>query len=144
MDSGPECFRAGPPARHVACITLGRPSGPHRSPRISAPANLDTAVPFFTAAALAAAAPSSLRTTVLTGLAALAAVYAGAGTHPAAATVTDVVTVATVALPAVAINRVVRLGDRRLASAREIAEAAQWAVPEPAARIAGFETAARY
>ncbi|UFR03292.1 serine/threonine-protein phosphatase [Streptomyces sp. Go40/10] len=107
-----------------------------------------TAVPFFTAAPLIAAPLSSLRTTVLTGLAALAAAYAvhtDAGVHPAVGTLTDVVTVATVALLAVAINRVVRRGDRRLASAREIAEAAQRAVlPEPDARIGGFEIAARY
>ncbi|MEU0003804.1 PP2C family protein-serine/threonine phosphatase [Streptomyces sp. NPDC006314] len=107
-----------------------------------------TAVPFLTAAPLIAAPLSSLRTTVLTGLMALASVYAvhaQAGDHPAVAAVTDVVTVATVALLAVAINRVVRRGDRRLASAREIAEAAQRAVlPEPAARIGGFEIAACY
>ncbi|MFI9809887.1 PP2C family protein-serine/threonine phosphatase [Streptomyces sp. NPDC052301] len=107
-----------------------------------------TAVPFFSAAPLIAAPLSSLRTTVLTGLAALAAgyaVHAGSGAHPAVAAVTDVVTIATVALLALAINRVVRLGDRRLASAREVAEAAQRAVlPEPAARIGGFEIAARY
>ncbi|OLZ68630.1 hypothetical protein AV521_21150 [Streptomyces sp. IMTB 2501] len=107
-----------------------------------------TAVPFFTAAPLIAAPLSSLRTTVLTGLAAVAAMYAvhtRGGEHPAVATVTDVVTVATVALLAVAINRVVRIGDRRLASAREIAEAAQRALlPEPAERIGGFEIAARY
>ncbi|MEV6836739.1 PP2C family protein-serine/threonine phosphatase [Streptomyces sp. NPDC051133] len=107
-----------------------------------------TAVPFFSAAPLIAAPLSSLRTTVLTGLTALAAgfaVHAGPGTHPAVAAVTDAVTIATVALLALAINRVVRLGDRRLASAREVAEAAQRAVlPEPAARIGGFEIAARY
>ncbi|MFI5978981.1 PP2C family protein-serine/threonine phosphatase [Streptomyces sp. NPDC051452] len=107
-----------------------------------------TAVPFFTAAPLIAASLASLRTTVLTGIAALAAAYAvhaEAGIHPAVTAVTDVVTVATVALFGVAINRVVRLGDRRLASAREIAEAAQRAVlPQPAARIGGFEIAARY
>ncbi|MEU4033983.1 PP2C family protein-serine/threonine phosphatase [Streptomyces collinus] len=107
-----------------------------------------TAVPFFTAAPLVAAPLSALRTTVLTGLAALVAtfaVHARFGTGADASLVTEVVTVATVALLAVAINRVVRLGDRRLASAREIAEAAQRAVlPEPAARIAGFDIAARY
>ncbi|MGJ5754844.1 serine phosphatase RsbU (regulator of sigma subunit) [Streptomyces puniciscabiei] len=107
-----------------------------------------TAVPFFTAAPLIAAPLSSLRTTVLTGVAAVTAMYAvhtRTGEHPVVATVTDVVTVATVALLAVAINRVVRLGDRRLASAREIAEAAQRAVlPEPAERIGGFEIAAWY
>ncbi|MPY37909.1 serine/threonine-protein phosphatase, partial [Streptomyces adustus] len=46
---------------------------------------------------------------------------------------------------AAVINRVVRRGDQRLASAREIAEAAQRAVlPEPAARIGGYDVAARY
>ncbi|MFC9932406.1 PP2C family protein-serine/threonine phosphatase [Streptomyces sp. NPDC127190] len=107
-----------------------------------------TAVPFFTAAVLIAAPLSSLRSTALTGLAALGATYAvhaQGGARPAVATVTDLVTVASVAVLAGAINRVVRLGDRRLASAREIAEAAQRAVlPEPAARIGGFRIAARY
>ncbi|MFB7503725.1 PP2C family protein-serine/threonine phosphatase [Streptomyces broussonetiae] len=107
-----------------------------------------TAVPFFTAAPLIAAPLSSLRTTLLTGGAAVAAMYAvraHSGEHPAVGIVTDVVTVVSVALLAVAINRVVRLGDRRLASAREIAEAAQRAVlPEPAERIGGFEIAACY
>ncbi|MES4892955.1 PP2C family protein-serine/threonine phosphatase [Streptomyces sp. NPDC096012] len=107
-----------------------------------------TAVPFFTAAPLIAAPLYSLRTTVLTALTALVAAYAvntQTGGHSAPATVTDGVTVATVALLAVAINRVVRLGDRRLASAREIAEAAQRAVlPRPAERIGGFEIAACY
>ncbi|MFJ4949778.1 PP2C family protein-serine/threonine phosphatase [Streptomyces sp. NPDC088760] len=107
-----------------------------------------TPVPFFTAAPLAAAPLSALRTTVLTGLASLAAAYAvhtDAGAHPTVGTVTDVVTVATVALLAAVINRVVRRGDRQLASAREIAEAAQRAVlPEPDARIGGFEIAACY
>ncbi|MEU9990728.1 PP2C family protein-serine/threonine phosphatase [Streptomyces sp. NPDC048045] len=107
-----------------------------------------TAVPFFTAAPLIAAPLSSLRTTVLTGLASLAAtvaVHAGYGLRPDAGTFTEVFTVATVAVLAAVINQVVRLGDQRLASAREIAEAAQRAVlPEPAARIAGFDIAARY
>ncbi|MFD5795958.1 PP2C family protein-serine/threonine phosphatase [Streptomyces diastatochromogenes] len=107
-----------------------------------------TAVPFFTAAPLIAAPLSSLRTTLLTGLAALAAtvaVHVRFGLEPDVHTITEVVTVSTVALLAAAINRVLRLGDRRLASAREIAEAAQRAVlPEPDARIAGFDIAARY
>ncbi|MDO0927027.1 PP2C family protein-serine/threonine phosphatase [Streptomyces sp. TG1A-8] len=106
------------------------------------------AVPSLTAAPLVAAPLSSLRATVLTGLAALAitaAVHAHAGPRADAGAATGVVTVATVAVLAAAINRVVRRGDRRLASAREIAEAAQRAVlPEPAARIGGFDVAARY
>jgi serine phosphatase RsbU (regulator of sigma subunit) len=106
-----------------------------------------TAVPFFTAAPLVAAPLSSLRTTALTGLATLLAALAVHARYalPDVSAVTEVVTVATVAVLALVINRVVRLGDERLASAREIAEAAQRAVlPEPAARIGGFDIAARY
>ncbi|MFJ6705609.1 MULTISPECIES: PP2C family protein-serine/threonine phosphatase [unclassified Streptomyces] len=107
-----------------------------------------TAVPFFTAAPLVAAPLSSLRTTVLTGLASFLAVYAvhaRFGYVPDADAVTELTTVATVSALAAGINRVVRRGDQRLASAREVAEAAQRAVlPEPAERIGGFEIAARY
>ncbi|MFF3466558.1 PP2C family protein-serine/threonine phosphatase [Streptomyces sp. NPDC001984] len=107
-----------------------------------------TAAPFFTAAPLVAAPLTSLRATVVTGVAAAAgtlAVHAGFSSQTSAGSVTEDVTVATVALLAVGINRVVRLGDKRLASAREIAEAAQRAVlPEPAEHIGGFEIAARY
>ncbi|MEU9973588.1 PP2C family protein-serine/threonine phosphatase [Streptomyces sp. NPDC051014] len=106
-----------------------------------------TAVPFFTAAPLVAAPLSSLRTTVLTGLASFLAVHALHARFglPHADVVTELTTVATVSALAVGINRVVRRGDRRLASAREVAEAAQRAVlPEPAERIGGFEIAARY
>ncbi|MFJ5968286.1 PP2C family protein-serine/threonine phosphatase [Streptomyces sp. NPDC093060] len=107
-----------------------------------------TAVPFFTAAPLIAAPLSSLRTTLLTGLAALVAtvvVCTQFGPAVDVHTITEIVTVATVAVLAAAINRVLRLGDQRLASAREIAEAAQRAVlPEPDDRIAGFDIAARY
>ncbi|MEU9456919.1 PP2C family protein-serine/threonine phosphatase [Streptomyces sp. NPDC048277] len=107
-----------------------------------------TAVPFFTAAPLIAAPLSSLRTTVLTGLASVLATYtvhARFGSHLDADGVTEILTVATVAVLAAGINRIVRIGDLRLASAHEIAEAAQRAVlPEPAERIGGFEIAARY
>ncbi|MEU0965567.1 PP2C family protein-serine/threonine phosphatase [Streptomyces sp. NPDC005917] len=107
-----------------------------------------TAVPFFTAAPLIAAPLSSLRTTVLTGLASFLAVYTVHARYtfrPDVSTITELLTVATVAALAAGINQVVRIGDRRLASAREIAEAAQRAVlPEPAERIGGFEIAARY
>lgn len=107
-----------------------------------------TAVPFFTAAPLIAAPLSSLRTTVVTGAAALLAAYAvhlRFGFTANADSITDTVTLVTVAVLAVVINRVVRRGDRRLASAHEIAEAAQRAVlPQPEARIGGFEIAARY
>lgn len=107
-----------------------------------------TPVPFFTAAPLIAAPLSSLRTTVLTGLASFLAAYAVHVRHtfrPDVDTVTEALTVATVAALAAGINQVVRIGDQRLASAREIAEAAQRAVlPEPAERIGGFEIAACY
>ncbi|MGW0337591.1 PP2C family protein-serine/threonine phosphatase [Streptomyces sp. NPDC003011] len=107
-----------------------------------------TAIPFFTAAPLVAAPVYSLcGTAVIGGVALIAAyaVHARSGFGLDADTVTEVVTVATVAVLAAVINRVVRRGDQRLASAREIAEAAQRAVlPEPAARIGGFDIAARY
>ncbi|MFF9607472.1 PP2C family protein-serine/threonine phosphatase [Streptomyces sp. NPDC014684] len=139
----------------------GRRPGPRTLPRALSPLLIAggllydlltprafTAVPFFTAAPLVAAPLASLRTTLLTGLAAVAATYAvhaHSGPGLDVDTATQLVTVATVALLAAVINRVVRLGDRRLASVREIAEAAQRAVlPEPAARIAGFDVAARY
>ncbi|MFI1354759.1 PP2C family protein-serine/threonine phosphatase [Streptomyces sp. NPDC020898] len=107
-----------------------------------------TAVPFFTAAPLVAAPLSSLLATAVTGAAALVAEYAvhlRVGFAADADTLTETVTVASVAVLAVVINRIVRRGDQRLASAREIAEAAQRAVlPEPDARIGGFEVAACY
>ncbi|MFI1481377.1 PP2C family protein-serine/threonine phosphatase [Streptomyces sp. NPDC020747] len=105
-----------------------------------------TAAPFFTAAVLIAAPLFSLGATVWTGIAATAAM---AVVHLRFAfdvsAVTEVLTVATAAVLAVGINRLVHRGDARLATAREIAEAAQWAVlPEPAARIGGLDIAARY
>ncbi|WAZ22658.1 serine/threonine-protein phosphatase [Streptomyces cinnabarinus] len=107
-----------------------------------------TAVPFFTAAPLVAAPLFSLLGTVITGVGALIAAYAvhvrfGFGVD--ADTVTEVITVVTVAVLAAVLNRVVRRGDLRLASQREIAEATQRAVlPQPVERIGGFDIAARY
>ncbi|MER5184373.1 PP2C family protein-serine/threonine phosphatase [Streptomyces sp. NPDC002896] len=107
-----------------------------------------TGAPLFTAAPLVAAALYSLRGTVLTGLVALVAVLAvrlRPGADVDVGAVTEVVTVAVVAVIAVVINRVVRRSGQQLASAREIAEAAQRAVvPEPAERIGGLDVAARY
>ncbi|WP_336246883.1 PP2C family protein-serine/threonine phosphatase [Streptomyces cupreus] len=107
-----------------------------------------TAIPFFTAAPLVAAPFYPLIGTVVTGIVALIAAY---GVHVRygfgmdADTVTEVVTVVTVAVLAVVLNRVVRRGDLRLASQREIAVATQRAVlPEPVERIGGYEIAARY
>ncbi|MFE9835942.1 PP2C family protein-serine/threonine phosphatase [Streptomyces sp. NPDC005551] len=107
-----------------------------------------TAAPFFTAAPLVAAPLFSLRGTVLTGLAALAAVlsvHLELGIVLRVDAITELVTVATVTVLAVLINILVRRSDERLASAREIAEAAQRAVlPRPEERIGGLEVAARY
>ncbi len=58
---------------------------------------------------------------------------------------TELITIATVAVLAVLVNGMVRRSSERLVSVREIAEAAQRAVlPQPAERIAGFEIAVCY
>nr|WP_128377637.1 PP2C family protein-serine/threonine phosphatase [Streptomyces cavernae] len=107
-----------------------------------------SAVPFFTAAPLVAAPLYSLGGTLLTGAAVIAAVFTVhlRFDHPLDAdAITGMVTVATVAVLAVVINRLVRRSGAQLASAREIAEAAQRAVlPAPAGRIGGLDIAARY
>ena len=107
-----------------------------------------TAAPFFTAAPLVAAPLYSRRGTVLTGLASVAvvlAIHLRLGIVLRTDAITEAATVATVAVLAVLINALVRRSSEQLASAREIAEAAQRAVlPEPAERIGGFEIAARY
>ncbi|MGW7068020.1 PP2C family protein-serine/threonine phosphatase [Streptomyces sp. NPDC054855] len=107
-----------------------------------------TAVPLFTAAPLIAAPFYSLLSTILIGVASCTAVLA---LHFKTSTATDVeattelITVVTVAVLAVVINRVVRRGDKQLASARSISEAAQRAVlPQPDPRIGGLDVAARY
>ncbi|WP_234365383.1 PP2C family protein-serine/threonine phosphatase [Streptomyces sp. RTd22] len=107
-----------------------------------------TASPFFAAAPLVAASLFPLRQTIVTIVLALTAVCLLAelhGVRDATQAATEIATVATVALLALVINRVVRRGGRRLASARGIAEAAQRAVlPVPPARIVGLDVAARY
>lgn len=107
-----------------------------------------TAGPLFTAAPLVAAPFFSLRGTLLTGVAALAgvlAVHIKLGIALGVGAITEAVTVATVAALAVLINILVRRTGERLASAHQIAEAAQRAVlPEPDERIGGLEVAARY
>jgi Serine phosphatase RsbU, regulator of sigma subunit len=107
-----------------------------------------TAAPFLTAAPLVAAPLYSLRGTVVTGalaVGALLVVHCVLGIVLHVDAVTEVITVATAAVLAVLINIVVRRGDERLASVREIAEYAQRAVlPEPEARIDGLDVAARY
>lgn len=107
-----------------------------------------TAVPFFTAAPLVAAPLFSLHGTVITGVASvvgITAVHLRYGDTGHVDAITEIATVTTVAVLAVLINRLVRRSDARLATAREIAEAAQRAVlPVPQERIGGLEIAARY
>ncbi|MDC0773135.1 PP2C family protein-serine/threonine phosphatase [Streptomyces sp. HD] len=107
-----------------------------------------TGAPFYTAAPLVAAPLYSRRGTVATGVVAVAVLLAlrvRRGDLPRAETITELVTVVVVSVLAVLINLLVRRSDERLASVREIAEAAQRAVlPEPAERIGGFQIAARY
>ncbi|MFV0135040.1 PP2C family protein-serine/threonine phosphatase [Streptomyces sp. HMX87] len=107
-----------------------------------------TAGPLYTAAPLIAAPLYSRRGTVLTGAATVAVVSTlqlTLGVAHRIDSITELITIATVAVLAVLVNAFVRRTGERLASAREIAEAAQRAVlPEPAERIGGFEIAARY
>ncbi|MFD4571912.1 PP2C family protein-serine/threonine phosphatase [Streptomyces sp. NPDC058417] len=107
-----------------------------------------TAIPFFTAAPLVAAPFFTLTGTLVTGLAALAATYlVHARFHlvPDETAITELLTVVTVTVLAALLNQVLRRGDARLASAREIAEATQRAVlPRPPHRIGGYRIAARY
>ncbi|WP_438490533.1 PP2C family protein-serine/threonine phosphatase [Streptomyces sp. S186] len=107
-----------------------------------------TAAPFFSAAPLIAAPLYPLWATAGIALAAvvselLLAVFHGVEDYQQSAT--EVSTVVVVALLALAINRVVRAGEARLASERDVSEAAQRAVlPVPPARLAGLAIAARY
>ncbi|MFD0310418.1 PP2C family protein-serine/threonine phosphatase [Streptomyces sp. NPDC127119] len=105
-----------------------------------------TAAPFLSAASLVAAPLLSLGATVWTGVAGTAAMALVTVRFAVDASgITEIATVATVACLAVVINRLVSLGNARLASAHEIAEAAQRAVlPEPAARTGGLDLAVRY
>ncbi|MGW7366090.1 PP2C family protein-serine/threonine phosphatase [Streptomyces sp. NPDC054841] len=107
-----------------------------------------TASPLFAAAPLVAAPFFSALFTLLTGVAAVAAVaglHAYNGTVSDIPAVTELLTVFTVSVLALFINQVVRRSGERLASARVIAEAAQRAVlPTPADRIGGLQIAARY
>ncbi|MBZ6171185.1 serine/threonine-protein phosphatase [Streptomyces olivaceus] len=107
-----------------------------------------TAGPLYAAAPLIAAPIYSRRGTALTGVAVGAAVVAlqiGKGVIHYVDSLTELITIATVAVLAVLVNGLVRRTGERLVSVREIAEAAQRAVlPEPAERIAGFEIAACY
>ncbi|WP_190126268.1 PP2C family protein-serine/threonine phosphatase [Streptomyces inusitatus] len=107
-----------------------------------------TAAPMFAAAPLIAAPFFSWLTTLWTGIAATLAVallhvYKDMLDEPMA--YTELATVITVSGLALLINRVIRRGSERLASARVIAETAQRAVlPTPAEEIGGLRIAARY
>ncbi|WP_312018669.1 PP2C family protein-serine/threonine phosphatase [Streptomyces sp. I05A-00742] len=111
------------------------------------PPNYNSA-PFFAAAPLVAASLLSARATVVTAVIAVLAsvdITVHRGAPSTGESVTENVTVLTVALLALGINRVVRRSDSRLRSARGIAEAAQRAVlPAPPARLDGLRVAARY
>ncbi len=102
----------------------------------------------FAAAPLVAAPLYSARATALTGVVSTIALiwllHINEGIDLFEGTL-RVATVATVAVLAVALNRVVRRGERRLASARGIAEAAQLALlPPPEHELGPLVIAARY
>lgn len=109
-----------------------------------------TASPLFAAAPLITAPFFRLRTTVATAAVSCLAVLVLRLSQSMDGAVdvqviTEFVTMLTVGALAVVINRVVRRGDARLASARSIAEATQRAVlPQPDPRIGGLDIAARY
>lgn len=104
--------------------------------------------PFFAAAPLAAAPFYSTRNTALTGLAAVVLLGLLHVRLTQGADLIDTsrtVTIAVVSGIAIGISRLMRRRGAALASARGIAEAAQFAVlPEPPARIGGLQVAARY
>ncbi|MET9292732.1 PP2C family protein-serine/threonine phosphatase [Streptomyces sp. NPDC003077] len=108
-----------------------------------------SAAPFLSAAPLVAAPLHSPRVTAVTavvavGCATWAAVLHGDG-QSAGESSTEVVTVLVVAVLALGINWLVRRTDDRLASVRDVAEAAQRAVlPTPGRRVGGLMVAARY
>ncbi|MFJ9417080.1 PP2C family protein-serine/threonine phosphatase [Streptomyces sp. NPDC101227] len=107
-----------------------------------------TAAPFFSAAPLIAAPLFSLRATAVTVIAAAVSEYVVVMYHSTkdnTESVTEALTVFVVAFLALGINRVVRRSDARLASVRDVAEAAQLALlPTPPDRIGGLAVAARY
>ncbi|MCT2589526.1 serine/threonine-protein phosphatase [Streptomyces sp. N2-109] len=110
--------------------------------------------PAYTPAALFAAAPVvaapllSARATAACGALALLVLLVllfTTGTASTGDAAMHTTTMATVALLALGINRLLRRSEQQLASARGIAEAAQLAVlPVPPARIGGLDVAARY
>ncbi|MFE9727546.1 PP2C family protein-serine/threonine phosphatase [Streptomyces sp. NPDC005794] len=107
-----------------------------------------TAVPLFAAAPLIAAPFFSLAGTVRVAVISILVVLAirvWDGLLTDVVPVTDLLTLVTVAVLSLVINRVVRRGNEQLASARVIAETAMRAVlPTPEDRIGGLLVAARY
>ncbi|MFC8533022.1 PP2C family protein-serine/threonine phosphatase [Streptomyces sp. NPDC057249] len=107
-----------------------------------------TAVPMFAAAPLIAAPFFGMGTTIRIGIAsvlAVAGIRLFTGDLVEVVSFIEMLTVLTVAVQACVINRVVRRGSDRLASARIIAETAMRAVlPAPPERIGGLQVAARY
>ncbi|WP_338698081.1 PP2C family protein-serine/threonine phosphatase [Streptomyces sp. Q6] len=104
--------------------------------------------PLFSAAPLVAAPFFLLRGTLWTGVLSIVLIIAVHRRYTGefgSDVITEILTVATVCALACFINRIVRRNDEQLASARQIAEAAQFAVlPVPAGRIGGLAVAARY
>lgn len=107
-----------------------------------------TAAPLFAAAPLVAAPFFSFTGTLLTGLLStlsVAALHVEDDTANRVEAYTEEFTLLTVSALALVINVMIRRGGERLASAREIAEAAQRAVlPAPAGEFEGLLVAARY
>ncbi|WP_346776631.1 PP2C family protein-serine/threonine phosphatase [Streptomyces sp. HNM0574] len=107
-----------------------------------------TGTPFFAAAPLAAAPFSSALRTGLIGLLSvcvLCVILVSDAHHSAGRGFTLAATVTAVAGLALGINFLTRRGGDALASARTIAEAAQFAVlPVPPSRLGGLDIAARY
>ncbi|MGW8380471.1 PP2C family protein-serine/threonine phosphatase [Streptomyces sp. ODS28] len=116
--------------------------------RVFFPAPEMTGGPFFSAAPLVAAPFCTQRCTAVIGV--LASVFFGAllaldGDQSPLGDAMRTLTIVTVAVLALGINRALRRGDAELASARGIAEAAQRAVlPLPPSRIGALEFGARY
>ncbi|MFF0448872.1 PP2C family protein-serine/threonine phosphatase [Streptomyces sp. NPDC004609] len=114
---------------------------------LSTPRQITTA-PLFAAAPLVAAPFFSFTGTLLTGVTAtltVAALHVEDRTLGQAQAYTEEVTLLTVSALALVINTMIRRGGEQLASAREVAEAAQRAVlPAPPAQLDGLLVAARY
>ncbi|WP_181785749.1 PP2C family protein-serine/threonine phosphatase [Streptomyces phytophilus] len=115
------------------------------------PAHLNGS-PFFMSAPLMAAPLFTRGKTIAVGAVALAAAAAlqvveevAWGRFDRQSTTRQLTTIAFAAVLAVLLNAIVRRGRQQLASAREVAEAAQRAVlPRPPGHVAGLQVAARY